>query len=95
MGVGEQPCLVSITSDLNLRMVTETWPASAAEICLLTSVESKEALVTQHFLKTVEAVFVHQLPNHRARATLVLHPGLHQIYGIYCCGPHSYKQNNF
>lgn len=64
---------------------------SAAEICLLTSVESKEALITQDFLKTVEAVFVHQLPHNRASATLVLHAGLHQIYRIYCSGSHSYK----
>lgn len=67
----------------------------AAEVCVLTPIESKEALVTQDFLKTVKAVFVHQLPDNRARAPLVLHPGLHQIDGIHRCGPHSYEQNSF
>lgn len=67
----------------------------AAKIQLLTPVESKEALITQDFLKTVKAVFVHQLPNNRASATLVLHAGLHQVYRIYCSGSHSYKQNKF
>lgn len=46
-------------------------------MCLLTPVESKEALITQDFLKTVKAVFVHQLPHNGAGATLVLHAGLH------------------
>lgn len=66
---------------------------SAAEIPLLTPVESKEALITQDFLKTVKAVFVHQLSHNRAGATLVLHASLHQVYRIYCGGSHSYKQN--
>lgn len=81
---------------------TKKSPKLAAEPCarlnhvfLLTSVQSKETFVAQHFLKTVEAVFIHQLPDHRACTTLVLHPGLHQVYGIYCGGPHSYEQSNF
>lgn len=61
---------------------------SAAEIGLLTPVESKEALITQDFLKTVKAVFVHELAHHRASATLVLHAGLHQIYRVYRGGSH-------
>lgn len=64
---------------------------SAAEICLLTPVESKEALITQDFLKTVKAVFVHQLPDNRAGATLILHAGLHQVYRVHRSGSHSYK----
>lgn len=64
---------------------------SAAELCLLTPVESKEALVAQDFLKTVKAVFVHQLSNHRASAALVLHAGFHQIYRVHCGGSHGYK----
>lgn len=64
---------------------------SGSKICLLTPVESKEALITQDFLKTVKTVLVHQLPNNRATATLVLHAGLHQIYRIYCSGSYSYK----
>lgn len=94
-GRGDTALTGLITRELHLRMVTGKSPTSAAEICPLTSVESKETLITQHFLKAVEAVLVHQLPDHRASATLVLHPGLHQIYGIHRSGPHSYKQNNF
>lgn len=61
----------------------------------LTSVESKEALVAQHLLCTVEAALVHQLPHEGARGALVLHAGLHQVDGIHSCGAGGYKAKTF
>lgn len=50
------------------------------EIC--TSVESKEALVTEHLLCAVKAVLVHQLSNKGSCGALVLHARLHQVDGV-------------
>lgn len=47
-----------------------------------TSVESKDALVTQHLLRAVEAVLVHQLSHKGACGALVLHARLHQVDGV-------------
>lgn len=48
----------------------------------VTSVESKEALVAEHFLCTVEAVLVHQFSHEGAGGALVLHARLHQVDGV-------------
>lgn len=59
----------------------------------VTSVESKEALVTQHLLGTIEAVLVHQFSYKGTGGALVLHTCLHQVDGIHSCGTGGYDIN--
>lgn len=58
----------------------------------VTSVEAEETLVTQNFLGAVEAVLVHELSYKGASGALVLHPRLHQVYGVHCCRSRGYTQ---
>lgn len=55
----------------------------------LTSVQSEEALVTQHFLKAVKAVFIHELSHKGAGRSLVLHSSLYKIDRIHSGGSDS------
>lgn len=71
-------------------------PFMCCEICeRVTSVESKEAFVTQHLLRTVEAVLVHQLSYKGACGALVLHARLHQVDGVHSRGTSGYKTHIF
>lgn len=58
----------------------------------VTSVETKEALVTQDFLSAVEAVLIHEFSYKGAGGALVLHPRLHQVYRVHRCRARRYTQ---
>lgn len=59
----------------------------------VTSVKSEEALVTEDFLCTVEAVLVHEFSHEGTRGALVLHARLHQVDGVHSCGSGRYGEH--
>ena len=56
----------------------------------LTSIESKESLILDDLEETVQAVFVHDLPDNGA--SLVLHTSLYQVNWVDSCGTSGYME---